>query len=175
MCTSGYSGWRRCAIVNRVWIGCVLSCLFSIWFIPFGTLNWNSSITFLFPFNMFLTVSSCLRSEWGLTITCPSCAKPGALALPGAVPCSGVATDCPRCVTAERLRCALLFQSNAGISICASSPAFLSRANTFTMTPATQNWHRLSLVAHTRAARSTTWALWLRLGVNTTQLNYFSL
>lgn len=51
MCTSGYSGWRRRAIVNRVWIGCVLSCLFSIWFIPFGTLNWNSSITFFVSFH----------------------------------------------------------------------------------------------------------------------------
>lgn len=43
------------------------------------------------------------------------------------------------------------------------------------MTPATQNKRQLSLVAHTHTARSTTWALCLRLSVNTTQLNYFSL
>lgn len=92
-----------------------------------------------------------------------------------AVPHSGVATDCPHCLTGGRLHPAPLFQSNTGISIYASSPAFYPE-----FTPLL--WHQphkkkrpLSLVAHTHAARSTTWALWLRLGVNTTQLNYFSL
>lgn len=124
---------------------------------------------------MFWTLFSCLDSEWWPTVTCPCCAEPCAPSSARAVPCSGVATDCPRCFTGGRPHPAPLFQSKAGISICASSSAFYHTANTFTMTPATQNKRRLSLVAHTHAARSTTWALWLRLGVNTTQLNYFSL
>lgn len=78
------------------------------------TLNWNSSIFFFLVSWIWVMADSysplLCQALW------PSSAR--------AVPRSGVATDCPRCFTGGRLHPAPLFQSNAGISICASSPAF---------------------------------------------------
>lgn len=91
-----------------------------------------------------------------------------------AVPRSGVATDCPCCFAGGRLHRAPLLRVTRGL-VCVHPLQPLSRAKTFAMTPATQNKRRLSRAARAHAARSTTWAFWLCRGVNTTQLNYFSL
>lgn len=100
---------------------------------------------------------------WQFLTPCPSCI--------GAVPPARVLRQIVHAVSQEVDSTLLVsFEVTRGLVSVHPPPAFDPA-----LTPATQNKCQLSLAAHAHAARSTTWALWLRLGVNTTQLNYFSL
>lgn len=84
------------------------------------TLYWNRSITFsVFVEKCFLILG--VSDGWHLLNHAVPSPRPSSAR---ALTHSGIATDCPCCVTEGRLHPAPLFHTNAEISICASSLAF---------------------------------------------------